>query len=185
MIKPHFWVPREQLDNRHRRMAARFLEWEAAGYLTIVEGDTHDYEKITAHILADIEKYNIRNLGYDQHQAPAIINQVNAKTDVTCIAVPQTTTRLNAGAQELTRLMGIRHLTSNRNPMMRWNASNALYKQDSEGKIKPDKLKSKMPIDGLVALVIALTVHVGLPEVPETQFFAFSDEVFGDDDWDD
>lgn len=184
MVKPHFWVPREQLENRHRRMAARFLEWEAAGYLTIVEGDTHDYEKITAHILSDIEKYNIRNLGYDQHQAPAIINQVNAKTDVTCIAVPQTTTRLNAGAQELTRLMGIRHLTTNRNPMMRWNASNALYKQDSEGKVKPDKLKSKAPIDGLVALVIALTVHVGLPETPETQFFAFTDEVFGDDDWD-
>jgi phage terminase large subunit-like protein len=182
MVKPHFWIPRDQLDNRHRRMASRFLEWEAAGYLTIVDGDTHDYEKITNHILADIEKYNIRNLGYDQHQAPAIINQVNAKTDVTCISVPQTTTRLNAGAQELTRLMGVRHLTSNRNAMLRWNASNALYKQDSEGKIKPDKLKSRMPIDGLVALVIALTVHVGLPEEVEVAFYAFTDDVFGDDD---
>lgn len=175
MVKPHFWIPREQLDSRHRRMKSRFLEWEAAGLMTVVEGDTHDYEKITAHILNDIETYNIRNLGYDQHQAPAIINQVNGKTSVQAISVPQTTTRLNAGSQELTRLMGIRHLTSNRNPVLRWNASNANYKQDSEGKIKPDKLRSRAPIDGLVAVVIALTVHVGLPEEPEFNFRIFGD----------
>lgn len=182
MVKPHFWIPRDQLDNRHKRMKNRFLEWERDGFLTVVEGDTHDYEKITNHILSDIEKYNIRNLGYDQHQAPAIINQVIGKTSVQCISVPQTTTRLNAGAQELTRLMGVRSLTANRNPVLRWNASNSQYKQDSEGKVKPDKLRSRAPIDGVVALVIALTVHVGLPEAPEFKVYEFTDSIFGDDD---
>jgi phage terminase large subunit-like protein len=70
-------------------------------------------------------------------------------------------------------------------------ASNALYKQDSEGKIKPDKLKSRAPIDGLMALVTSLTVLVGLPDEREAQIFTFSDsELFGsdgnyesDDDW--
>jgi len=191
MIKPHFWVPRKTLGNRHRRMRERFLEWEAAGWLTIVDGEAHDYKMITDHILEDIEKYNIRSMGYDQHQAPAIINQIEGKTDVLCISVPQTTTRLNPGSQELTRLMGVRQLTTNFNGMMRWNASNALYKQDSEGKIKPDKLKSRAPIDGLMALVTALTVLVGLPDEKEGQIFTFSDsELFGsndtydnDDDW--
>lgn len=189
MVKPHFWVPRKTLGNRHRRMRERFLEWEGKGWLTIVDGEAHDYEMITKHILSDIEKYNLRTIGYDQHQAPAIINQVEGKTDVLCISVPQTTTRLNAGSQELTRLMGIRQLTTNFNGMMRWMASNANYKQDSEGKIKPDKLKSRAPIDGLMALVSALTVLVGLPESPEVNVFTFSDnEVFGDgytDDYDD
>lgn len=190
MVKPHFWVPRKTLSNRHRRMRERFLEWEAAGWLTIVEGDAHDYQMITDHIMSDIEKYNLRTIGYDQHQAPSIINQVEGKTDVLCISVPQTTTRLNPGSQELTRLMGVRQLTSNYNGMMRWMASNALYKQDSEGKIKPDKLKSRAPIDGLMALVTALTVLVGLPDEREAQIFTFSDsELFGndgtnnDDDW--
>lgn len=190
MIKPHFWVPRKTLGNRHRRMRERFLDWEAQGWLTIVESDSHDYGKITEHILADIERYNITTMGYDQHQAPAIINQIEGKTDVLCISVPQTTTRLNPGSQELTRLMGIRQLTTNQNGMMRWMASNANYKQDSEGKIKPDKLKSRAPIDGLMALVTALTVLVGLPEPAEANLFVFSDnDLFGDnndfdDDWD-
>jgi phage terminase large subunit-like protein len=182
MIKPHFWVPRKTLGNRHRRMRERFLEWEQQGWLTIVEGDAHDYKMITDHIMGDIEKYNLRTIGYDQHQAPSIINQVEGKTDVLCISVPQTTTRLNPGSQELTRLMGVRQLTTNYNGMMRWMASNALYKQDSEGKIKPDKLKSRAPIDGLMALVTALTVLVGLPEEKEGQIFTFSDsELFGND----
>lgn len=187
MIKPHFWVPRKTLGNRHRRMRERFLEWEQAGWLTIVEGEAHDYQMITDRILEDIEKYNITMLGYDQHQAPAIINQVEGKTDVLCISVPQTTTRLNTGSQELTRVMGIRHLTTNGNGMMRWMASNALYKQDSEGKIKPDKLKSRAPIDGLMALVTALTVLTGQPEAPESNVFTFSDnDLFGaDNNWDD
>lgn len=183
MIKPHFWVPRKALQNKHRRMAERFATWEAQGYLTIIDGDAHDYRKITDKILEDIEKYNIRTLAYDQHQAPAIINEVEGKTDVLCISVSQTTTRLNPGSQELTRLMGNRQLTTNQNPMLRWNASNAMYKQDSEGKIKPDKLKSRAPIDGIMALVTALTVLVGLPEQGEVKFFSFSDsDLFGDDD---
>lgn len=186
MIKPHFWVPRKTLSNRHKRMRERFMDWEAKGWLTIVDSDSHDYTLITDRILQDIEQYNITTLGYDQHQAPAIINQVEGKTDVLCISVPQTTTRLNAGSQELTRLMGNRQLTTDSNTMMRWMASNANYKQDSEGKIKPDKLKSKDPIDGLMALVTALTVLVGLPEPSEVNVFTFSDEeLFGDNAYDD
>lgn len=186
MVKPHFWVPRKTLGNRHRRMRERFLDWEAKGWLTIVESDSHDYTMITDRILEDIERYKITTIGYDQHQAPAIINQVEGRTDVLCISVPQTTTRLNTGSQELTRLMGNRQLTTNRNGMMRWMAGNANYKQDSEGKIKPDKLKSRDPIDGLMALVTAMTVMVGLPESPEMNVFTFSDkELFGDDGYDD
>jgi phage terminase large subunit-like protein len=186
MVKPHFWVPRKTLGNRHRRMRERFLDWEAKGWLTIVDGDAHDYKMITDHIIGDIEKYDLRTIGYDQHQAPSIINRVESETDVLCISVPQTTTRLNPGSQELTRLMGNRQLTANKNGMMRWNAQNAMYKQDSEGKIKPDKLKSKLPIDGIMALVTALTVQVGLDVPSEPQFFAFSnDDLFGSDDYDD
>jgi phage terminase large subunit-like protein len=174
-------------------MRERFLDWEAQGWLTIIDGDAHDYQVITDRILSDIEKYNIKAMGYDQHQAPAIINQVEQKTDVLAISVPQTTTRLNPGSQELTRLMGVRQLTANKNGLLRWMASNANYKQDSEGKIKPDKLKSKAPIDGVMAVVTALTVLVGLID-QEVQVFTFSDtsgesdEFFTsdldyDDDW--
>lgn len=182
MIKPHFWIPRKAMTTKHRRRMAQFLDWEQKGLLTVVEGDAHDYDMITDHILGDIEEYQIPYLGYDPYQAPAIIKRVEDRTNTVCVKVPQTTTRLNPGSQELVRVMGNRMLTANQNPILRWNASNANYKQDSEGKIKPDKLKSRANIDGLSSLVIALTVQVGLEQhTGASNLFVFSDDDFDEE----
>ncbi len=181
MVKSHYWITRRAIDTRHKRVKSRILEWADQGYVTIVEKDAHDYDEIYKHILKDVETYKIRHVGYDQYQAPAIVNKLDAMTDVVSIKVPQTTQRMSPGSQELTRLMGLRQLTTNGDPVMRWMAGNATYKQDSEGKIKPDKIRSKAPIDGVVTLVIALTVHTGLPEQQDAGFFQFGE---GDlDDW--
>lgn len=176
MVKPHFWITQKALDNRHRRRKHLFLQWEQQGLITIVEGEAHNYDLITDQILGDIERYKVGHLGYDQYQAPAIINKVEGRTDTVCIKVPQSTTRMNPGSQELTRLMGSRMLTANHNPILRWNASNANYKRDNEGKIKPDKLASRENIDGLTALVIALTVQVGVEEPVQGSIRVFDDD---------
>jgi phage terminase large subunit-like protein len=176
MVKPHFWITEHAIQTRHKKREQRFREWESQGLVTIVDGEAHDYELITQRILEDIDNYTVGQLGYDPYQAPAIINKVEQQTDVLCVKVPQTTVRLNPGSQELTRVMGLRQLTANGNEILRWNASNANYRQDSEGKIKPDKLRSRDAIDGLSALVIALSVQVGVTEAGDGQFFSFSDE---------
>ena len=77
--------------------------------------------------------------------------------------------------------MGLRMLTTSGDPVMRWMAGNATYKQDSEGKIKPDKIRSKAPIDGVVTLVMALGVHAGQPEQSDAGFFSFGDEILTND----
>jgi phage terminase large subunit-like protein len=90
-----------------------------------------------------------------------------------CVKVPQTTTRMNPGAKELTRVMGLRKLTTNGNPVMRWMADNAAYKQDSDGNIKPSKVESTDSIDGITALVNALTVAVTVPQESEVRLHVF------------
>lgn len=182
MIKPHFWITRKAIENKHRRRKHLFLDWEQRGLITVIEGEAHDYDKITKHILNDIDTYKVSQLGYDQYQAPAIINKVEQQTDVVCVKVPQSTVRMNPGSQELTRLMGGRQLTANGNPILRWNAGNANYKRDSEGKIKPDKLASRENIDGLTALVIALTVLAGAEGTAEPDIFVFSDSDLYEED---
>lgn len=173
MVVSHFWITRQAIDRKHRKMAAQFAQWEADGWLTVVEQDAHNYDAITAQILADIEKYRITMIGYDQFQAPAIVNRIEDRTDVACVKVPQTTTRMNAGSKELTRLMGLRRLATNRNPVMRWMADNSAYKQDSDGNIKPSKVESSDSIDGITALVNALTVAVTVPQQPAVRFHVF------------
>lgn len=176
MVKPHFWITRKAMQTKHRKMLAKFMAWEEAGLLTVFDSDVQDYEVILRDILADIETYNVRALGYDQFQAPAIINAIEGRTDVTCVKIPQTTTRMNPGSKELVRLLGERKYTANRNPVMRWNAENANYKQDNELNIKPSKKESTDNIDGVTALVNALCVVVLEPEEPDPVFYFFEDD---------
>lgn len=175
MILSRFWITRSAIERKHRKMKSLILAWEAEGWLTIIDQDAHNYDKITQQIMADIETYTLVSLGYDQYQAPAIINRVEERTDVLCIKVPQTTTRMNPGSKELTRAMGLRRLTTNANPVMRWMADNSAYKQDSDGNIKPSKAESTDSIDGITALVNALTVAVTVPPNGEVRLHVFED----------
>lgn len=173
MVLSRFWITRGAIERKHRSMLGLILQWQADGWLTIVEQDVHNYDAITDQILSDIETYNVVSLGYDQFQAPAIINRVEDRTDVLCVKVPQTTTRMNPGSKELTRAMGLRRLTTNGNPVMRWMADNAAYKQDNDGNIKPSKVDSSDNIDGITALVNALTVAVTVPALGEVRLHVF------------
>ena len=99
-------------------------------------------------------------IGYDQYQAPAVVQQIEGQTDAICVKIPQSTTRLNAASKELTRILGERQLAHNNNPVLRWNADNAAYQQDSDGNIKPSKKQSPNKIDGITATVNAIAVQL-------------------------
>jgi phage terminase large subunit-like protein len=175
-ILPRFWITRKALTTRHKKLAAAMENWQEAGFIRIFEGDSIIYEKVTADILEDLSTYNIQMLGYDQYQAPAIVQKIEQQTDVTCVKIPQSTTRLNAGSKELTRLMGLRQLAHGAQPVLRWNADNAAYKQDSDGNIKPDKAHSSGKIDGITATVNALSVLLIEPEEADFQIYTPDDD---------
>lgn len=157
-VLPRFWITRKALNTRHKKLAAIMENWQAQGFITIFEKDVIDYAQVTKDILKDLETYSVRTIGYDQYQAPAVIQQIENRTDVTCVKIPQSTTRLNAPSKELTRILGERQLAHNHHPVLRWNADNAAYQQDSDGNIKPSKKNSPNKIDGITALVNALAV---------------------------
>jgi len=151
------------------------LRWIDEGYVTVFNGEVHDYDKIRDAMLADIGEYGIKMFGYDPWQAPGVVNYLEDKSPVMAVKVPQLTTRMDPGAKELTRLLGQRRFTANSNPVLRWNANNAGYKSDSEGHIKPHKENSTGNIDGITALVNALSVKVTVPE-QEGNIFVFDDD---------
>jgi phage terminase large subunit-like protein len=182
MVRPRFWITKQALNNRHKKRAEMMMRWIDEGYITVFNTDVHDYDKIRKVMLDDIGEYGIRLFGYDPFQAPSVVTFLEDKSQAIGVKIPQTTTRMDPGAKELTRLMGLRMLTSNSNPVLRWNAKSAGYKSDSEGHIKPHKANSTANIDGITALVNALSVKVTVPEPPTGGFFSFDDNELGDDD---
>ncbi len=157
-VLPRFWITRKALNTRHKKLAAVMENWQAQGLITIFEKDVIDYAQVTKDIITDLENFNVHAVGFDQYQAPAVIQQIENQTDAICVKIPQSTTRLNAASKELTRLLGERELAHNGNPILRWNADNAAYQQDSDGNIKPSKKSSPNKIDGITATVNAIAV---------------------------
>lgn len=183
-VKSRHWITRQSMETRHKTRLSQFMQWEAEGTLTVFESDVQDYEAIGSQIIADLEIYNIRAIGYDQWQAPAIVNRIETTTDVMCIKIQQTTTRMNPGSSELVRLLGDRDFTTGGNSLMRWQAGNVVPKVDKEQHVMPSKALSGDQIDGIAALVTALTVKVQLPDAPPPRFYAFDDADLADIDWD-
>lgn len=159
-VLPRFWITRKALKTRHKKLAAVMENWQAAGYITIFEKDVIDYAQVTKDILADLETFNVQHIGFDQYQAPAVVQKIEGQTNAICVKIPQSTTRLNAASKELTRLLGERQLAHKHNPILRWNADNVAYQQDSDGNIRPSKKNSPNKIDGITATVNALAVQL-------------------------
>lgn len=173
-VLPRFWITRKALNTRHKKLSGVMDNWSEAGFLTIFDKDVIDYDAVTKQILADLEQFNVTAIGFDQYQAPAIIQQIEGRTEVICVKVPQSTTRMNAGSKELTRMLGLKQLAHNGNPVLRWNADNASYQQDSDGNIKPSKKDSPGKIDGITALVNALTVLLLQEPEPGASFYVLT-----------
>jgi len=183
MIKPRFYLTKQALQTRHKRRQDKVLSWIDEGYVTLFNSDVQDYDKIRDDMLADIGEYGIKMFGYDPHQAPAIVNFLENRSSAVGVKVPQVTTRMDAPAKELTRILGQRQLTSNSNPVLEWNANNAGYKSDSEGHIKPHKENSTGNIDGITAVVNALFCIVSVVD-DEGDFFFFDDDETSDgEEW--
>jgi phage terminase large subunit-like protein len=175
MVRPRFWITKKALEMRHKKRADTLMKWIDEGYITVFNSEVHDYDKIRDAMLNDIGEYGIKMFGYDPWQAPGIVSYLEDKSPAMAVKVPQLTTRMDPGAKELTRLLGQRRFTANGNPVLRWNANNAGYKSDSEGHIKPHKANSTGNIDGITALVNALSVKVTVPE-QDGNIFVFDDD---------
>lgn len=61
-----------------------------------------------------------------------------------------------APTKEFMRLVSSGKLEHDGHATLRWMANNLVAKQDEAGNLKPDKLKSKSKIDGIVAGIMAL-----------------------------
>lgn len=177
LVKPRYYLTKRAIETRHKKRLAKITEWVDAGYITVFSSEVHNYDRIRDDMVEDIGNYGIKMFGYDPFQAPGIVSHLEDVTNAIGVKQPQTTTRQDAGAKELSRLLGLRLFSAGKNPVMRWNANNAGYKSDSEGHIKPHKANSTGNIDGIAALVNALCTKVGTPPDPDGDIFVF------DDDW--
>jgi phage terminase large subunit-like protein len=161
-----FWVPKENIAQRVNRDRVPYDKWVERGLIKATPGNVTDYDVIREDILALGDKYQIEEIGFDEDNAVQLATQLE-KEGLTMVKVPQRMSALTAPMKELEKMVRGREIEHDRNPVLRWNMSNLVARQDTGGRIRPDREKSTEKIDGAAALINSLNraiVHTGESE---------------------
>ena len=159
-ILPKFFIPKENLYQKMREDKVPYDKWEQQGYLTSTDGNVVDYEFIQEYITNFLmKKFNVVEIGYDSWNATQFALQLQKK-GVPMFEVRQGFKTMNEPSQNFLKLVLAGKIYHNKNPVLRWNASNCVISHDAQGNIKPSKAKSNARIDGIVATIMAMSRHI-------------------------
>jgi phage terminase large subunit-like protein len=163
------WTPEENLEALDDRTAkAASAEWVPNGWLRTTPGNVTDYGFIEAQIMEDLDEFDIQEIAYDPWAAQQLVtNLINGGAPM--VTMRQGFASMSAPTKDLQRLLKlgsklnedgipenplIRH---GGNPIMRWQIDNFAVVLDPAGNVKPDKANAGDKIDGVVALIMALS----------------------------
>ena len=150
-----FWVPAENAKQREHRDRVPYSFWIRQGWIKETSGDVIDYDVIRADIGELGKCFDIREIAADRWNATQIITQL-AGDGFNIFAFGQGFRDMAAPTKELEKLVISGKLRANKNPVLRWMASNVSVEQDAAGNVKPSKKKSSERIDGVVATIMGL-----------------------------
>jgi phage terminase large subunit-like protein len=166
----HF-APASALRDLSRRTGGAADSWVAAGWLTLTPGDVIDYDAITLALADDRERYDIREVAFDRWGATQLASQL-LDEGWPLVQVGQGYATMAAPTAELLRLIRAARYYHHGNPVARWEATNAVTRQDPAGNVKLDKQRSADKIDGLVAGVMALDRALRHEDAPAEDYEA-------------
>jgi phage terminase large subunit-like protein len=133
----------------------------------MTEGTVVDYSVIEAAVLADCRASGVRELAYDKRFAGQLAQNL-AAAGVTCVDTPQGF-GLNEAIKRTSELIVSGALCHGDNPILTWMAANAVGRFGRNGEVRLDKQAAREKIDGVMALVMAMSRAIVAPP-PEPQF---------------
>lgn len=151
-----FWLPADMLPDRVRRHGT-FEAWATQGVLHLTDGNVIDHAVIERRIRELGEQFMVETIGIDPWNATQMLARLQADS-LPAVPVQQTIGNLTAATKALEVLALQGQLRHGGHPVLRWCASNVTVEQDHNENLKPSKKKSSERIDGISALVNALTV---------------------------
>lgn len=151
-----FWVPEGCVMERTKKDRVPYKAWVDEGYLGTCPGSVIDHEFVYKKITELRRRYNFREVAFDSWNAQWISKKLtdDGLKAEPCRMVYQT---MSEPMKELMGMVLERKLEHYADPILAWNAGNVAATTDANGSIRPDKEKSKEKIDGIVAIIMALS----------------------------
>ncbi len=152
-----YWLPEDTAAERATRDRVPYPDWIRRKFIEATPGNVTDYAFIRRRVKEVIQDYSLQEIGFDPWNASQLAIELAEQDGIPMVEVRQGILTLNEPTKRLGMLVANRDLRHGGNPVLRWNAANVAIRSDSEGNIKPDKEHSTEKIDGVVALIMALS----------------------------
>ena len=150
-------------DPKHQH----YQKWRLNGHLDVTPGRVINYDAITGRVIADVQEYRPRQLGFDPWNAEQFSQQVETETGVTRVEIPNQVRFLSEPMKQLEALIIDERFHHDGNPALAWMMSNVVAHADKKDNIFPNKERAESKIDGAVALIMALSRAIVTPPLIE------------------
>ncbi|MBM3791466.1 MAG: terminase large subunit, partial [Acidobacteria bacterium] len=168
-LLPFFWVPEESIAERTKKDRVLYDTWSRQEFIFSTEGNVCDYDRVREFIRDLADRYQIREICYDRWNASQLVTQLQSDGAL-MVPVGLGYKSMNPPCREFEKLVLSAKIRHGGHPVLRWMLSNVHLSTDPAGNVKPNRQKSTEKIDGIVALLLALSRLIVAPE-PERSIY--------------
>jgi phage terminase large subunit-like protein len=148
-----YYLPRETVDKGEN---SQYSGWESLGLLTVTDGAIIDFMVIENKILEDCKQFEVVEVPYDPFQATQLSMRL-LNQGVNMVEVRPTVLNFSEPMKQLEALVLDKKFHHNGDPVLTWMVSNVVCHMDAKDNIYPRKERHENKIDGVVALIMALS----------------------------
>jgi len=161
----YFWLPGDALIEKEDQDHVPYTVWRTAGYLETFSGRAINKMAIVKRLVQIADMYDLQKVAYDRW----LIEEFKSRLDEEGVTLPiepfgQGFKDMAPAVNEFERLLLEGQIKHNGNPVMTWNAANAVVTTDPAGNRKITKEKATGRVDGIVAAVMAVGIAVGFKD---------------------
>lgn len=148
---------------------SQYAGWMRNGRLTVTPGNVIDFGWIEADLIEMSSRFQVQGVAFDPFQATQLSTRMLTE-GLPMIEVRPTVLNFSEPMKALEALVLQRRLIHDGDPVLGWMASNVVAHLDAKDNIYPRKERPENKIDGIVALIMALSralVGDGTPKMPD------------------
>ena len=143
-------------DTVHATGNSQYPGWMGSGRLTVTPGNVIDFSWIEADLVDFASRFAIQAVAFDPFQATQLSTRMLAE-GLPMIEVRPTVLNFSEPMKTLEALVLQRKLIHDGDPVLSWMVSNVVAHLDAKDNIYPRKERPENKIDGIVALIMALS----------------------------
>ena len=143
-------------DTVNRAGNSQYPGWMRTGRLTVTPGNVIDFSWIEADLLDMASRFGIQAVAFDPFQATQLSTRMLSE-GLPMIEVRPTVLNFSEPMKTVEALVLQKKLIHDGDPVLAWMASNVVAHLDAKDNIYPRKERPENKIDGIVALIMAIS----------------------------